>query len=75
MGLTSSRCKVIPLVLDDSLYETIEAQAQTAGESMETFILNRLNDSIEAWADYCSAVSMLNNEEQEHFHLRVPEAG
>ncbi len=71
MPQSSSTNKVIPLVLNESLYELIESQAQMAGETLEAFILNRLNDSIEAWADYCSAVSMLNNEEQEHFHLRV----
>lgn len=74
MGASPSHNKVIPLVLEDSLYQLIESQAQVAGESLESFILNRLNDSIEAWTDYCSAVSMLNNEEQEHFHLRVVEA-
>ncbi|MBR1777585.1 MAG: hypothetical protein IJ752_03240 [Alphaproteobacteria bacterium] len=71
MGTTPATNKVIPLVLDDSLYQLIKTQAQLAGEPLENFILNRLHDSLEAWADYCSAVSMLNNEEQEHFHLRV----
>ena len=71
MGATPANKKMIPLVLDESLYQLIETQAHLAGESLEKFILDRLNDSIEAWADYCSAVSMLNNEEQEHFHLRV----
>lgn len=71
MGATPSHNKVIPLVIEEALYNVIETQAQLAGETLENFILNRLNDSIEAWADYCSAVSMLNNEEQEHFHLRV----
>lgn len=71
MGVAPSQNKVVPLVIEDSLYQLIESQAQMAGESLETFILNRLNDSIEAWTDYCSAVSMLNNEEQEHFHVRV----
>lgn len=71
MGATPSHNKVIPLVIEETLYSVIETQAQLAGETLENFILNRLNDSIEAWADYCSAVSMLNNEEQEHFHLRV----
>lgn len=71
MGTSPSLNKVIPLVLEEALYQMIESQAKLAGEPLETFILNRLNDSIEAWVDYCSAVSMLNNEEQEHFHVRV----
>ncbi len=71
MGTTPSSTKIIPIVLEESLYQLIETQAQIAGETPEAFILNRLHDSIEAWTDYCSAVSMLNNEEQEHFHLRV----
>jgi uncharacterized protein (DUF1778 family) len=71
MGTTPANKKMIPLVLDESLYQLIETQAHLAGETLENFILDRLHDSIEAWADYCSAVSMLNNEEQEHFHLRV----
>lgn len=71
MGVAPSHNKVVPLALEDSLYQMIETQAQLAGETLETFILNRLNDSIEAWTDYCSAVSVLNSEEQEHFHIRV----
>ena len=71
MGTTPATNKVIPLALDEALYQLIETQAKLAGEPLEKFILDRLHDSIEAWADYCSAVSMLNNEEQEHFHLRV----
>ena len=71
MGTTPSSTKVIPIVLEESLYQLIETQEKIAGETPEAFILNRLHDSIEAWTDYCSAVSMLNNEEQEHFHLRV----
>ena len=71
MATTPANKKIIPLVLDDSLYQIIETQARLAGETLENFVQDRLRDSIEAWADYCSAVSMLNNEEQEHFHLRV----
>ncbi|MGN0904754.1 MAG: hypothetical protein ACI4PW_06325 [Alphaproteobacteria bacterium] len=71
MGATPSHNKIVPIAIEESLYELIENQAQLAGESLETFILNRLNDSIEAWTDYCAAVSMLNNEEREHFHIRV----
>ncbi len=71
MGINPAQNKVVPVALDDSLYQLIETQAQLAGETLETFILNRLNDSIEAWTDYCSAVSMLNSEEKEHFHIRV----
>ena len=73
MGTTPANKKMIPLVLDASLYQLIETQARLAGETLDKFIQDRLRDSIEAWADYCSAVSMLNNEEQEHFHLRVAE--
>ena len=73
MGLTSSQSKVVPLTLEISLYEKIQTQAQLAGETLETFIMNRLNDSVEAWADYCSAVSMLDNDEREHFQIRVPD--
>lgn len=71
MGAASSQNKIIPLALEEPLYRLIEAQARLAGETLETFILNRLNDSVEAWADYCSAVSMLNNDERSHFHIRV----
>lgn len=71
MATTPANKKMIPLVLDDTLYQMIETQARLAGETLENFVRDRLQDSIEAWTDYCSAVSMLNNEEQEHFHLRV----
>lgn len=71
MGKAPANNKVVPLVLDESLYQLIESQARLAGETLESFIMERLQDSIEAWTDYCSAVSMLNNEEQEHFHVRV----
>ena len=53
MGTTPSSTKIIPIVLEESLYQLIETQAQIAGETPEAFILNRLHDSIEAWTDYC----------------------
>lgn len=69
MGISASDCKVIPLMLDNSLYSLLENQAQLAGESLEKFIMDRLNDSIDAWKDYCSAVALLNNDEREHFQF------
>ena len=74
MTTMASDTKIIPLALDESLYRLIENHAQLEGESLEDFILNRLQDSIDAWNDYVSAVSLLNGEEEEHFHVCAPVA-
>lgn len=71
MTTLAAKTKIIPLAIDESLFETISLHAQQEGESLEEFILNRLHDSIDAWTDYCDAVSLLNDEEEAHFHLRV----
>ena len=71
MTTPAAKTKIIPLAIDESLFETIQIHAQQEGESLEEFILNRLHDSVDAWTDYCDAVSLLNDEEEAHFHLRV----
>ena len=71
MTTLAAKTKIIPLAIDESLFETIRLHAQQEGESLEEFILNRLHDSVDAWTDYCDAVSLLNDEEEAHFHLRV----
>ena len=71
MTTPAVKTKIIPLTIDESLFETIQIHARQEGESMEEFILNRLHDSVDAWTDYCDAVSLLNDEEEAHFHLRV----
>ena len=71
MTTLAAKTKIIPLAIDESLVETIKIHAQQEGESLEEFILNRLHDSVDAWTDYCDAVSLLNDEEEAHFHLRV----
>lgn len=71
MTTPAVKTKIIPLTIDESLFETIQIHARQEGESLEEFILNRLHDSVDAWTDYCDAVSLLNDEEEAHFHLRV----
>lgn len=71
MTTLAAKTKIIPLAIDESLFETISLHAQQEGESLEEFILNRLHDSVDAWTDYCDAVSLLNDEEEAHFHLSV----
>lgn len=74
MTTIANNTKIIPLAIEDSLYRLIQTHAQLEGESLEDFILNRLQDSIDAWNDYCSAVSLLNSDEEEHFHVCVSSA-
>ena len=71
MNTLVNKTKIVPIALDESLFETIKTHAKLEGETLEEFILNRLHDSIDAWNDYCNAVSLLNSEEEEHFHIRV----
>lgn len=66
----SNTNKILALSIAPELYESIVTHAQLAGQTVEKFVTDRLSDSIEAWIDYCNAVSMLNNEEEEHFSLR-----
>ena len=71
MNTLTRNTKIVPIAIEESLFETIKTHAQLEGESLEEFILNRLHDSIEAWNDYCSAVSLLSSDEEKHFHVRV----
>ena len=69
MGALPPSGKTIDVALDSSLYELMEAHARQAGESLETFIMNRLGDSVEAWTDYRNALSLLQKEEKDCLKL------
>ncbi|MCQ2966588.1 MAG: hypothetical protein MJ250_07640 [Alphaproteobacteria bacterium] len=52
--------KTISLPIEASLYELLQRQAETMGESVNDLICQILQQSAEAWDDYCRAIENLS---------------
>lgn len=52
--------KMISLPIEASLYELLQRQAETLGENVNDLIYQILQQSAEAWDDYCRAIENLS---------------
>ena len=51
---------MISLPIDASLYDLLQRQAESVGKNLNDLICQILQDSAEAWNDYCQTIENLS---------------